>query len=69
MAHAAATAERDSALGSAHQPWNSAAAGWNQHGDLIHEWLQHITQTMLDDARIGPGAGFWTLPQARVTRR
>ena len=56
MAHAAATAERDSALDSASQPWDAAAAGWDQHGDLIHAWLQHITQTMLNDARIGLGA-------------
>ena len=56
MAHAAATAERDSALDSAHQPWDSAAAGWDQHSDLIHAWLRPVTQTMLDDARIGLGA-------------
>ena len=56
MAHAAATARPDLALDSAHQPWNAAAAGWNQHGDLIHEWLKPITKTMLDDARIGLGA-------------
>ena len=56
MAHAAATAEHDSALDAAHQPWNAAAAGWDQHSDLIHAWLEQITQTMLDDARIGLGA-------------
>lgn len=37
------------------QPWDAAAAGWNQHTDLIHHWLYDITQTMLDDAHIGPG--------------
>lgn len=36
--------------------WDAAAAGWNQHADLIHDWLLDATQTMLDDARIGPGA-------------
>ena len=56
MAHAAATAEHDSALGAPHQPWDAAAAGWDQHGDLIHAWLKQITQTMLNDARIGLGA-------------
>ena len=38
------------------QPWDIAAAGWNQHTDLIHHWLHSITQTMLSDAHIGPGA-------------
>ena len=56
MTHAAATVERDSALDFGHQPWDVAAAGWNQHGDLIHEWLKPVTQTMLDDARIGLGS-------------
>jgi ubiquinone/menaquinone biosynthesis C-methylase UbiE len=37
-------------------PWDAAAAGWNQHGALIHDWLQGITQTLLEDARIGPGS-------------
>ena len=56
MTHAAATAERDSASDLAHQPWDAAAAGWNQHGDLIHEWLKPVTQSMLDDSRIGLGS-------------
>ena len=56
MAHAAVTAEFDAALDSLHQPWAAAAAGWNQHSDMIHEWLKPITQTMLDDARICVGA-------------
>ena len=38
------------------QPWEAAAAGWNLHTDLIHHWLYDITQTMLDDAHIGPGS-------------
>lgn len=37
-------------------PWDAAAEGWNQHGALIHHWLRDATQTMLDEARIGPGA-------------
>ncbi len=36
-------------------PWDAAAAGWNSHAALIHDWLQDATQTMLDEARIGPG--------------
>ena len=36
--------------------WDAAAAGWNQHADLIHNWLLDATQSMLDDAQIGPGA-------------
>ena len=56
------------------QPWDAAAAGWNQHTDLIHHWLYDITQTMLDDAHIGlksrildvaAGAGDQTLDIAR----
>ena len=39
-----------------HQPWDVAAAGWNHHADLIHEWLRQITQTMLDDAGVRTGA-------------
>ena len=35
--------------------WDEAAAGWNHHSNLIHQWLQDITQTMLDDARIAKG--------------
>lgn len=38
------------------QPWDVAAHGWNQHAALIHRWLHSVTQTMLDDAHIGPGA-------------
>lgn len=35
--------------------WDAAAAGWNNNTALIHDWLQDTTQTMLDDAQIGPG--------------
>jgi ubiquinone/menaquinone biosynthesis C-methylase UbiE len=38
-----------------HQPWDAAAAGWNHHAALIHDWLHDATQTLLDEARIGPG--------------
>jgi SAM-dependent methyltransferase len=38
------------------QPWDAAAAGWNHHATLIHYWLHEVTQTMLDEAYIGPGA-------------
>lgn len=37
-------------------PWDAAATGWNHHGALIHNWLVDATQTMLDEAHIGPGA-------------
>lgn len=36
--------------------WNRAASGWNEHTPKIHGWLAGVTQTMLDLARIGPGA-------------
>ena len=38
------------------QPWDAAAAGWNQHTALIHDWLHNATQAMLDDVHIGLGA-------------
>ncbi len=37
-------------------PWDAAAAGWNQHTALIHNWLHTATQTMLEEAHIGPGS-------------
>ncbi|MEO8804882.1 MAG: methyltransferase domain-containing protein [Burkholderiaceae bacterium] len=37
-------------------PWDKAAAGWNSHAAVIHEWLAEATATMLSAARIGPGA-------------
>ncbi len=72
MAFNVANARPDKAFNA--QPWDAAAAGWNQHTDLIHHWLYDITQTMLDDAHIGPesrvldvaaGAGDQTLDIAR----
>ena len=36
--------------------WDAAAAGWNQHTAMIHDWLHDATQTMLDDAHIAVGA-------------
>ena len=36
--------------------WDAAAAGWNQHTAMIHDWLHTVTQTMLDDAHIAAGA-------------
>ena len=55
-------------------PWDAAAAGWNQHAALIHDWLCDATLALLDDARIGlgdrvldlaAGAGDQTLDIAR----
>lgn len=40
----------------AESSWDAAAAGWNQHAELIHDWLHDATQTMLDDAQIALGA-------------
>ncbi len=37
-------------------PWDKAAAGWNEHADLIRSWLREVTEAMLDTARIGRGA-------------
>jgi ubiquinone/menaquinone biosynthesis C-methylase UbiE len=37
-------------------PWDTAAAGWNNHTAMIHDWLQPVTQMMLDEARIGLGS-------------
>jgi SAM-dependent methyltransferase len=53
MAYATATIE--SKAGINHHPWDAAAAGWNHHAALIHHWLHHATQTMLDEAHIAPG--------------
>lgn len=36
--------------------WDAAAAGWNQHTAMIHDWLRDVTQTILDDAHITVGA-------------
>lgn len=36
--------------------WDTAAAGWNQHGPLIHAWLREATHAMLEGAHIGLGA-------------
>jgi SAM-dependent methyltransferase len=56
------------------QPWDTAAAGWNNHAAMIHDWLQPATQMMLDKARIrlgsrvldiAAGAGDQTLDIAR----
>lgn len=40
----------------ARESWDRAALGWNEHTPQIHGWLASTTQTMLDLARIGPGA-------------
>jgi SAM-dependent methyltransferase len=36
--------------------WDVAAAGWNHHAAMIHDWLQPVTQMMLDEARIKKGS-------------
>ena len=56
MARAAAITARDVSASESPLPWDAAAAGWNHHAALIHAWLHDATQTMLDEAHIGPGA-------------
>jgi SAM-dependent methyltransferase len=55
-------------------PWDAAAAGWNYHAAMIHDWLLPVTQMMLDEAHIqlgsrvldvAAGAGDQTLEIAR----
>ena len=36
-------------------PWDSAAAGWNEHTRIIRQWLHDATLMMLDTAQIKPG--------------
>ncbi|MEO7254064.1 MAG: methyltransferase domain-containing protein [Casimicrobium sp.] len=38
------------------QPWDDAAAGWNEHTHVIREWLREVTDAMLNAANIGPGS-------------
>ena len=57
-------------------PWDSAAAGWNDHTRVIREWLRDATRMMLDAAfvsqnsrvlDVAAGAGDQTLDIARRT--
>ena len=41
---------------STEQPWDKAAAGWNDHTRIIREWLFGATQIMFDAARIESGS-------------
>jgi ubiquinone/menaquinone biosynthesis C-methylase UbiE len=74
MACATATLPTEPAAHGNRHPWDTAAAGWNHHAALIHDWLRDATQTMLDEAHIGlgtrvldiaAGAGDQTLDIAR----
>ena len=56
MASTAVTPAPEVLTSESPHPWDVAAAGWNHHADLIHAWLHDATQTMLDEAHIGPGA-------------
>ena len=56
MAYVATTMTPEATASESYHPWDAAAAGWNQHAALIHTWLHDATQTMLDQAHIGPGA-------------
>ena len=38
------------------QPWDEAAAGWNQHTQVIREWLREVTDAMINAANIAPGS-------------
>jgi ubiquinone/menaquinone biosynthesis C-methylase UbiE len=60
---------------STEQAWDIAAAGWNNHAGLIHQWLAAATQMMLEEAQIylgsrvldiAAGAGDQTLDIARL---
>ena len=55
MACGAASATPSAIAGTRLHPWDAAAAGWNDHSALIHDWLHDATQAMLSDAHIGPG--------------
>ena len=74
MACEAAILTHSAISGASSHPWDAAAAGWNQHAALIHDWLHDATQAMLADAQIGlgdrvldiaAGAGDQTLDIAR----
>lgn len=54
MAYATATMAFEAAVNQ--HPWDAAAAGWNHHTALIHDWLHTATLTMLDEAHIESGA-------------
>ena len=56
MAYATATRTPEATAQVSRHPWDAAAAGWNHHAVLIHDWLHTATQTMLEEAHIGPGA-------------
>ena len=55
MTYAAATTTPEVSASESLHPWDTAAAGWNHHAALIHAWLHDATQTMLNEAHIGPG--------------
>ena len=38
------------------QPWDEAAAGWNQHTKVIRYWLRDVTDAMINAANVGPGS-------------
>ena len=38
------------------QPWDEAAAGWNEHTQVIRDWLRDVTDAMIEAAGIGPGS-------------
>ena len=56
MVYASATTSPEVSVSKSSNPWDAAAAGWNHHAALIHAWLRDATQTMLDEAHLGPGA-------------
>ena len=44
------------AAASVEHPWDKAAAGWNDHTQIIREWLRDATRLMLDAAHVSGGA-------------
>lgn len=55
MACEAAALTLSTFAGPSPHPWDAAAAGWNHHAALIHDWLHDATQAMLAEAQIGLG--------------
>ncbi|MES2936912.1 MAG: methyltransferase domain-containing protein [Pseudomonadota bacterium] len=37
-------------------PWDRAAQGWNRYSPVVNAWLADVTQAMLAEAKVGPGA-------------
>lgn len=56
MTDIASTPTPEATASESPHPWDAAAAGWNHHAAVIHNWLHDATRTMLEEAHMGPGA-------------